>query len=122
MDTLTLNDLNQFTGTEGYHKFSSLFPNVVLTDGAKHLADKAGAYWLMDIIGSVQYMLHREEFQTWTLKLNKTGSGAKVEATDGNERRIYVQRVPYTDFPLKEITLFAAKQDQYLVVMLTSEY
>lgn len=48
------NGLTNFYGTEDYHKFSILFPNLFLTDGVKFLADNAGAYWLMDIIGSYQ--------------------------------------------------------------------
>ena len=47
-------ELGHFTGTMEWHKWSILYPRFVLTDGAKYLADKAGAYWLMDIIGSYQ--------------------------------------------------------------------
>ncbi len=45
-------DLKQFIGSITYTRFSPLFPNVVLTDGAKYLADECGAYWLMDMIAS----------------------------------------------------------------------
>lgn len=45
-------DLSQFTGSSTFTKFSPLFPNVVLTEGAEFLADECGAYWLMDMIAS----------------------------------------------------------------------
>ena len=51
-----LAQLNNFTGTEKYHRFSSLFPNILLTDGANHLANQANCFWLMDIIASVQHL------------------------------------------------------------------
>ena len=37
------NALQNFTGTENYHRFSAIMPNVLLTDGAKFLAEEAGA-------------------------------------------------------------------------------
>jgi len=54
--------LSGFIGTEAYHRFNALCPKVVLTDGAKYLADQAEAYWLMDIIGSV-YTAHQNRKQ-----------------------------------------------------------
>ena len=44
-------ELDQFTGTEGYIRWSPLFRRMVLTDGAKFVADNGGAhgaYWLVD--------------------------------------------------------------------------
>lgn len=38
-----------FTGTTVYHLHA---PRVVLTDGAKYVAEHAEAYWLMDAIAS----------------------------------------------------------------------
>jgi hypothetical protein len=49
------NILAGFGGSEQWHKWSPLFPNVTLTDGAKYIADnggQSGAYWLMDAIAS----------------------------------------------------------------------
>ncbi len=48
---LTETDLNQFTGTECYYAY---LVGLKLTDGVKFMADKAGAYWLLDIIASYQ--------------------------------------------------------------------
>ena len=50
-------NLAQFTGTEAYHRWSPLFPRMVLTDGAMFVAKHggtSGAFWLMDAIVSHQ--------------------------------------------------------------------
>jgi len=41
-----------FSGTEAYHRLSPLHGKLVCTDGVKYLADKAGAFWLIDAIAS----------------------------------------------------------------------
>jgi hypothetical protein len=40
-------DLAHFTGTEWWYRHP-LFNNVLFTDGVQHLAQKAGAYWLVE--------------------------------------------------------------------------
>ena len=69
--TVRLNkaDLTQFTGTEqGYRH--GINRSVLFTDGAKYVADSAGAYWLLDEIALIQSYDKRvaaEEFQVWKL-------------------------------------------------------
>ena len=41
--------LQRFTGTEQWYRHA-LNPKVLFTDGAKHVADHGGAYWLLDEI------------------------------------------------------------------------
>lgn len=123
-------NLSGFTGTEAYHRFNVLCPKVVLTDGAKFLADSAGAFWLMDIIGSVftvhpdRKRLWNDGFSIWTLKVE--GTHGVVTADDGNDNLIYVQDIPFTDFPLPEITLYVElgeteRDGLIMVIMLPSE-
>lgn len=113
------NDLNQFTGTEQYHRFSSL-SKLVMTDGVKYLCDKAGSYWLMDVISSYQHKCNQDdmlrEFQVWTLKV-KDGKGIVTCNRDKNDTA-FTQKIPYTDFPMNEIKLYCING----VIMLTSEY
>ena len=45
--------LSQFTGTVNYHRFNP-FCEMLLTDGAQYLAQKAGCYWLFTIIAGTQ--------------------------------------------------------------------
>jgi hypothetical protein len=47
--TLTKADLRQFTGSETWWRHG-LVRDVLFTDGAKHVADAGGAYWLLDEI------------------------------------------------------------------------
>jgi hypothetical protein len=110
-------DTSGFTGTSCYHRFS-VITKLVLTDGTKYLADKYGAYWLMDLIASWQYKskVRRESFQVWTLEKRADGS-ARILATDGNHNKLTVQIVPWTDFP-ESIKLYCVDG----VILLPSEY
>ena len=68
---LTKADLAQFTGSETWCRHA-LVRDVLFTDGAKHVADAGGAYWLLDEIALAQRYKKRvaaEEFQVWTLKV-----------------------------------------------------
>ena len=110
--------LAQFTGTEHYYR---IHPKVVLTDGAKFLAEEAGAYWLMDVIASHLCFLNSEEYFTCcALKVSR--HSAKLAIEDGNARVLAQQEIPYTDFPLASIELYGVWADSYWVIMLPSEY
>ena len=115
-------NLAQFTGTEGYHRFSILCRNLVLTDGAKYLAEKAGAYWLMDVIGSVQGKSEIKKLSLQVVKMKVKDSKGVITIENGNGKVLYTQEV-HTDFPLDEITLYVGDLDETnKVVLLTSEY
>jgi len=120
-------NLPYFTGTESYTnlRYPWLKGRFLLTDGTKYLAETAKAFWLMDAIASHQTnkQVAAEPFQVWKLTVNEQKQAALV-CTDGNETVLVRQEIPYSDFPLSEITLYAEQSD-YLagrVVMLTSEY
>lgn len=115
-------NLPRFTGTENYYPW--LRSRLLLTDGAKYLAETASAFWLMDAIASHQAnkQVANHRFQAWMLSVN--GQGAILTCTDGNETVLVRREIPVTDFPLAEITLYVEQSD-YLagrVVMLPSEY
>ena len=124
--------LANFMGTEQYHNIVST-PFVLATDGVAFLAKEAQCYWLTDLIASYQPSIRSNpkiselwDFQVWKLTKNKTGSGAKVVCTDGNEHAVFSQRIPYTDFPLQEITIWVGPQEVNLgvnmVMYLPSEH
>ena len=117
-ETLTQADLDQFTGGDEWTRHS-LNRNILYTEGVRYLAETAGAYWLLDIIASVQHLakVRAEEFQVWTLTLNKTGNGAVVKCDDGNGNVVYTQRIPFTDFPLPSVKLYFTNT----VILLPSE-
>ncbi len=47
--TLTESELAQFTGTEYWYRHA-FKRSITYTDGVKYVAEKAGAYWLIDEI------------------------------------------------------------------------
>ena len=51
--TLKAKDLDQFTGTGHWYRHG-LVRTILFTDGAKHVADAGGAYWLLDEIAIAQ--------------------------------------------------------------------
>lgn len=109
---LTEAELRQFSGTEQYHKH--LFGSVY-TDGVKYVADKAGAYWLVDAVFS---HARKEPFQVWTLVVYDDRSACLEMAEDVGTPVRVSQFIPYTDFPLKAIKFYVADG----VLMLPSEY
>ncbi|MDA8089530.1 MAG: hypothetical protein M0Z61_04840 [Nitrospiraceae bacterium] len=119
-------DLIQFTGTSGYYRWSALYPNMVLTDGARYLAEKAGAYWLMDAIashivyGGNRKRMREEGFVVAKMKVN--GRSARLTLDDGNGNVLARQRIGYTDFPKPGIELYAEYGDGRWVILLPSEH
>ena len=116
--------LNHCYGTEGYHRWSSLFRNHVLTDGTKLLCEMADCYWLMDAIASYHKSAMKDEMlqdiQFWTLTVN--GTEATLICERDTDNIAFKQTIPYTDFPLKEIKLYVSRADENLwVILLPSE-
>jgi hypothetical protein len=122
-----LSELNQFTGTENYYKFSILFKQQ-LTDGIKFLCEKLKCYWLMDIVGSVSHLKAIQENESFILwKFKKIGKGFNIKAySDFNkddenfnkEHLLYSQDGLYTDFPLNEFEFYECNK----IILLKSEY
>jgi len=51
--TLSKSELAQFTGSDNWYRHS-INRNVLYTDGAQHVAEHGGAYWLLDEIAIIQ--------------------------------------------------------------------
>jgi len=120
IDTENLSrELMHFTGSESYFRHG-IVREVVFTEGAKFLADRAGAYWLLDEIALCQRYEERvaaEEFQLWTLAVNLDQTGI-ITCDDGNGQVVYTKRLEYTDFPMSEIKLYCINN----TILLPSEY
>lgn len=117
--TLTASQLRQFTGSDNWYRHG-INRSVLYTDGARYLAEKGGAYWLLDTIAIAQQheqRVNREEFQVWKLQVRPDRS-ATVQCDDGNGNIVYTQEIPFTDFPLDEVMLYFANN----VIHLPSEY
>ena len=104
-------------GTNNVYKYML---NVVITDGARDLAETYQCYWFLDIICSyqVENKFQVEEFQVWNLKRDKQGTGAKVICDDGNGNILIEQKIPFTDFEMQTATLWNVNN----TIMLPVEY
>jgi hypothetical protein len=115
LDTLTL---AQFTGTERYYRISRTH---LLTDGTKYLAEKGGCFWMMDAVASHLCEIGTEDWFV-LIRVQVSRGRAIIIYEDGNGGEHARQAIPYTDFPLSEITLYACWDGEHWVIMLPSEY
>ena len=110
---LNESELQQFTGTEQYFKHWT--GRLLYTDGVKYMAERAGAYWLIDLVASYQSEHKGVWFQVWDLKA-KDSQGVVTMA--GESEVLVKQELEYTDFPLESLRLFVVDG----VLLLPSEY
>lgn len=120
MTTKTLNeaDLRQFTGSEHWYRHG-LVRTVVFTDGAKHVADAGGAYWLLDEIATGQHIkeVAAQRFQVWKLAVQADHS-ATLTCEAGNGKPVFSKKIEFTDFPLPAIALWFTDN----TILLPTEY
>lgn len=117
-NTLKAEDLDNFTGSENWYRHG-LVRSITFTDGAKHVADEGGAYWLLDEIALAQKFnqaVEAEPFQVWKLIVNE--NKGVLTCDDGNGNVVFTKPIPFTDFPLPEIRLYFTDN----VILLPSEY
>ncbi|HKM65008.1 MAG TPA: hypothetical protein VJY39_21220 [Acidisphaera sp.] len=91
----------------------------IYTPGVEHLAQAAGAHWLLDAIASLcrNPNLRDAGFQVWTLTVNPSRSAA-LTVTDGDEVELLRHAILYTDFPLDQFSLWLIDG----TLLLPSEY
>lgn len=120
MATLSLPDLQHFTGSENIYRHG-IVTWVLYTDGVRCVAEQAGAYWLIDEIALSQRFnkkVSAEEFQVWILKVNSEDHTAVLTCDDGNNNIVFSKAILFTDFPLPEIKLYFTNN----TICLPSEY
>jgi len=113
--TLSAADLGIFTGSETFYRHA-INRKVVFTEGAHHVAEAGGAFWLLDEIALIQPYDARvaaEGFQVWTLTVRPDRTAALV-CEDGNNNIVFSKEIPFTDFPLETIMLWFANNTIYL--------
>ncbi|MBD1919461.1 MULTISPECIES: DUF6876 family protein [Cyanophyceae] len=118
--SLTEDELSQFTGTSQYYQHPL---GVLYTDGVQYMAERGGGYWIIDVIAAWQ--LHPQvaldpmlqQIQFWKLIVHDDGSATMLCERDTDDVAVS-QRIPLTDFPLKQLRLYF----QNGVVLLPSEY
>ena len=115
LDSFTM---SRFTGTTAYYRISRMH---LLTDGTKHLAEKAACFWMMDAIASHLSEIGTEDWFV-QVRMTVTGNRATMIYEDGSGSEHARQEIPYTDFPMTSITLYACWDQEHWVIMLPSEY
>jgi hypothetical protein len=112
---LTECDSSRFNGSEKWYRHG-LNRKVLFTEGAKYVADQGEAYWLLDAIAICQRSekhVAAEPFQVWKLTVGSNRTATLV-CGDGDGNIVYRQSIPFTDFPLNEITFWFANDVIYL--------
>lgn len=131
MQKLTKDQLNQFTGDVVRYRHP-INRKVIYTPGVKYLAEKAEAYWLIDAIAS---WIGSEPFEDavseddrirymhfWKLTVNEDGTATLSAKADSPEKPFITQPIPFTDFPLDSIDIWAAVSDDLWTLYLPSEH
>ena len=116
--TALLAALSQFTGTTQWY-YHPMFENFRYTDGVRFVAQEMGAYWLLQHIFLHQTLpeLTSMDFQVWKLQVQEDNS-ATIRVEDGNDHLVKAFPIPFTDFPLDEITFWM----EGIVLLLPSEH
>lgn len=142
--------LTQFTGTENWHRFNSLYKHHLVTDGVKWLCENAECWWLPEAIASHHSTAMKDqmlqEMQFWTLRVNRNPEPEPAPMTVGAVLKhkkaakpapmailtcyrdegdmAITQEIPLTDFPLDEIKLWCAPSGngKDFTIFLPSEY
>ncbi len=129
MTTLTKQDLDQFCGDDVRYRHP-LNRKVIYTPGVKHVAEAAEAYWLIDAITfwmTSQDYLHATAYDErlcymvfWTLDVKDDQSAMLTGRADGDAKPAFTQSIPFTDFPLSTIDIWAATDGQHWTLYLPS--
>jgi len=112
-------ELRQFIGSETLYRHWTR--ELRYTEGVKFLADKCGAYWLIDAIASWQPEALKDsglaEFQLWDLHVKDDLTADLVCSRDCDDA-VFSQRIAFTDCPLAFVRLYVEGG----VLMLPSEH
>ena|ERR1022692_728478 len=111
---ISAGDLAAFNGSEHWYRHG--LTGSLYTDGAKYVAETAGAYWLLDEIAIAQCFdkrLAREEFQVWNLSV-RPDNRATLSCDDGNDNIVFSKDLEFTDFPEPGVKLYFSGNTIYL--------
>jgi hypothetical protein len=84
-------------GTESYHILSPLDRNKVMkaTDSVVLFCKEKSAFWCFDVMFSYYPNIKKEEFVTFHFDVEN--DKCKFYATNGNDKILVKQNIPYTD-------------------------
>lgn len=125
--TITQSDLMLFTGDLDRYRHS-VNRHVIYTPGVRFLADRAGAYWLIDAITA--FLSSRQmarvakgderlkDLQFWRLDVRADRSAVLTGRADSGEHPFYMELIPYTDFPLEFADIWAGYDEEHWTLYL----
>jgi len=118
-DTAALrHELAGFTGTGTYFRHA-LARGILYTEGVQHFAERAGAYWLLDIIATQPEIVRPMKEDGFVIvSLHSEGGKGSIVASDGDGHIYYRRELDYTDCPEGVWKLYFANN----VILLPSEY
>lgn len=115
-------------GSESYFILNPFCRWAIATEGAKQMFEKLACYWLFDAVVShiptirAKYPdIYEEGFLVAKLHKDKTGNGAVLYMTEGNDTILHRQEIPYTDIP-ENVMLFVEYNGDGWTVLLPSEH
>lgn len=90
--------------------------DTLFTQGIQSFCITHECFWFLDIITSYQTERFKKEneFQVWKFQKNKTGNGGKIICEDGDDNKIIIQRIPFTDCKQTEFTFWYQNDTIYL--------
>ena len=98
-------DLAMFTGSETFYRHG-LNRKVVFTEGAHHVAQAGGAFWLLDEIALIQPYEPRvaaQPFQVWTLNVRANRTAA-LTCEEAERMGLVARRVSSLDEGVAKLT------------------
>ena len=133
--TITPQDLDQFHGTERWHRHP-LNRRLLWTDGVEFFADKANAYWFIDAIalgvygkrGPVPDAIPRKDSFGVVLLKSKKGRGSIEVRDDYDEndntcgKRLWSAKLEFTDCSEGTWKFYLVDDGEHTVLMTPSEY
>lgn len=129
--TLTLDDLSHFAGDLERYRHP-LARNVIYTPGVQHVAEAGQAYWLIDAIASYLSPTFVKKaattdarirgMQFWKLTVSDNNTAALRGFADSGVPPFVEQEIPFADFPLKSVDIWAAFDGTYWTLYLPSEH
>ena len=130
LEPLSESSLYQFTG-DILRYTHPLNRKVIYTPGVRYLADAGRAYWLIDAITSyfgspeMNAAIAKDprigQMQFWRLEVSDEKAVLTAEA-DAGEVPFIRQEIVFTDFPLKQVDIWAGFDGIYWTLYLPSEH
>lgn len=131
MTSFTHNDLNQFTGDLERYRHA-INRRVLYTPGVRFVAERGGAYWLIDEIAialgskilrqAADHDPRIADLHFWKLEVQSDRSARLLARVDSGERPFISRKISFTDFPLAYIDIWAGYDGTHWTLYLPSEH